>query len=160
MKKSKPMLLFFSLGLIILMSSCQTEGCTDPLALNYNPDATKDNASCIYPEPEPEPDIREPYIGNYLVTDSLFMLGEFNSVKEYTLSVSLENTVADTIYLKNLWGDANSYYAILNNSSFNIPSQQVSGPYHTTGNGNICNRTITYETSGDVYLHKGHGSKQ
>ena len=26
-------------------------GCTDPLALNYNPNATTDDGSCIYPEP-------------------------------------------------------------------------------------------------------------
>lgn len=29
-------------------------GCTDPSAINYNPAATVDDASCIYPEPEPE----------------------------------------------------------------------------------------------------------
>ena len=59
-----------------------------------------------------------------------------------------------------MWGDTKAYYAILNDSSFNIPSQQVSGPYHTEGTGNISNGTITYETSGDVYLHKGYGTKQ
>lgn len=30
------------------LSSCQTEGCTDPNSLNYNPDAKKDDGSCVY----------------------------------------------------------------------------------------------------------------
>ena len=27
------------------------EGCTDPVACNYNPNAELDNGSCVYPEP-------------------------------------------------------------------------------------------------------------
>ncbi len=152
-------LLLFCVIFGSILTGCKTEGCTDPLALNYNPDATEEDCSCIYPE-EPEPDVRDPYIGSYLVTDSLFMFGDIYSIKEYTLILSLENTISDTVFLQNLWGDGNPYYAYLNDSSFNIPSQQVSGPYYTEGNGNISNGTITYETSGDVYLHKGYGIKQ
>ena len=159
MKTLKILSICLILGLIL--SGCKTEGCTDPLALNYNPDATEDDCSCTYPEgPEPDPDVREPYVGSYIVTDSLFMFDEIYSVKEYTLLISLESTVSDTIYLKNLWGDSESYHAYLNDSSFNIPSQQVSGPYYTEGNGDISNGIITYETTGDVYLHKGYGTKQ
>ena len=34
--------------LIAVISSCRKKGCTDPAAINYDPDAKKDNASCIY----------------------------------------------------------------------------------------------------------------
>jgi hypothetical protein len=33
------------------MSGCRKEGCTDPLSSNYDPDAKKDDGSCIYPAP-------------------------------------------------------------------------------------------------------------
>lgn len=48
-------------GLITLTAvSCGKEGCKDPTATNYDPDAKKDDGSCIYPEAEliissPEP---------------------------------------------------------------------------------------------------------
>ena len=31
---------------VLLLGSCAKEGCTDPLAINYDADATKDNGSC------------------------------------------------------------------------------------------------------------------
>lgn len=34
-----------------LGASCPLDGCTDPEALNYNPNATDDDGSCTYPEP-------------------------------------------------------------------------------------------------------------
>lgn len=36
--------------IIIQVSVAQTFGCTDPLAINYNPEATNNDGSCIYPE--------------------------------------------------------------------------------------------------------------
>lgn len=39
------------LGALVLFSGCKEnlEGCTDPTALNYNPDATENDGSCKYP---------------------------------------------------------------------------------------------------------------
>ena len=31
----------------LLFASCSKDGCTDPTATNYNPDATSDDNSCI-----------------------------------------------------------------------------------------------------------------
>ena len=36
------------LGILILTSSCATEGCTDPHANNFSYEATKDDGSCNY----------------------------------------------------------------------------------------------------------------
>ena len=35
---------------VVLLGSCRknTDGCTDPNAINYNPDAVADNGGCIY----------------------------------------------------------------------------------------------------------------
>lgn len=36
------------LAIFILFSSCAKKGCTDPIATNYNPEAKKNNGTCIY----------------------------------------------------------------------------------------------------------------
>jgi len=38
--------------LTLAIAGCQREGCTDPKATNYDPDAKKDNGTCVYSEPE------------------------------------------------------------------------------------------------------------
>ena len=146
------------IGIILasLSTSCKKEGCTNPEATNYNAEANEDDGSCILPEPDP----RDPYLGNYLVTDSLHLFGSFSETVTYTLQITTGGTSADTIYLNNLWNDGSSYFAVITGSNFSIPSQLVSGPYYATGSGNFTNDVITYETSGDVYLNKGSGPKQ
>lgn len=136
------------------ITSCKKEGCIDQAATNYNVEADVDDGSCTYP-----PDPRAPYLGNYWVTDSLWLLGSFNEVQIYTLSVTTGGTVSDTIFLNNLWNDGANYFAMMAGANFSIPSQQVSGPYYASGSGNFLNNVITYETSGDVYVNEGSGSK-
>lgn len=54
----KRKLFLFSLITFVLalaIAGCQREGCTDPKATNYDPDANKDNGTCVYAEPEPTP---------------------------------------------------------------------------------------------------------
>ncbi|MBL7898430.1 MAG: hypothetical protein JNJ99_07835 [Crocinitomicaceae bacterium] len=145
-------------GIILfgLSTSCKKEGCTDSTATNFDADAKKDDGSCIFPEPDP----RDPYLGNYLVTDTLYLFGSFSEAVTYTLQVTTGGTSADTIYLNNLWNDGSNYFAIMAGNNFTIPSQQVSGPYYATGSGNFTSNVITYETSGDVYVNNGTGPKQ
>lgn len=67
MKRSR--IIFIGIVLISLTLGCKKEGCTDSAATNYDAEAKKDDGTCIFPEPEPDP--RDPYVGNYLVTDTL-----------------------------------------------------------------------------------------
>lgn len=149
-------LLFVFTALITTFVSCKKEGCMDPLATNYNADAKKDDGTCVYPEP----DARDPYLGNYWVTDSLFLFGDFSEQQIYTLSVTTGGTASDTIYLNNLWNDGANYFAIMTGANFSIPSQVVSGPYSASGNGNFTSDVITYQTSGDAYVNEGSGAKE
>lgn len=148
------------IGIILtgLFISCKKEGCTNSASTNYDAKAKKDDGSCIFPEPEPDP--RDPYLGNYWVTDTLYMFGSFSEAVTYALQVTTGGTSEDTIYLNNLWNDGSNYIAIMAGSNFSIPSQQVSGPYYASGSGNFTSNVITYETSGDVYVHEGTGPKQ
>ena len=41
---------FFILISVLIFSSCNKRGCTDPISLAYEIDATKDDGSCTYPE--------------------------------------------------------------------------------------------------------------
>jgi len=155
----KNLLLFFALSLAII--SCKKEGCTYSDANNYDPQAEKDDGSCDYTDPTPPVlDPREEFTGSYLVKDSAFINGSFSEVQNYTLLVSYENTVSDTLFFKNLWNDGASYIMILSGNSFTMPSQQVSGPYYASGSGTIQNENIEYTTSGDAYLNIGEGQKQ
>lgn len=152
--KTKFPFILIALTLIVFIG-CKKEGCIDPLASNYNSEAKKDDGTCTYPEP----DARDPYLGNYWVTDSLFLFGDFSEQQIYTLTISTGGTSADTIYLNNLWNDGANYYAIMAGSNFSIPSQVVSGPYSASGNGNFASDVITYQTSGDAYVNRGSGAK-
>lgn len=43
-------LCFFLLSFLFMVSSCKKKGCTDPVSLAYEIEASKDNGSCTYPE--------------------------------------------------------------------------------------------------------------
>lgn len=150
------LIVLISLVCLGITYSCKKEGCTDIAATNYNADAKKDDGTCIFPAPDP----REPYLGNYLVHDSLFLFGSFSEEVTYTLQVTIGGTKSDTVYLNNMWNDGYNLIALLVGNNFSIPSQQISGPYYASGSGNFTNNIISYETSGDVYINKGNGPKQ
>ena len=46
-----------------VLVSCDTEGCTDPTAGNFDPKADSDDNSCYYDD--------EPFLGNWLYSDSI-----------------------------------------------------------------------------------------
>ena len=149
-------LISLTIIMVVILScvGCKKEGCTDPTAINYSDKAKKNDGSCEYALA-----LGAEYIGNYVVSDSLFMFGTFDHITNYTLNVSTGGPGSDTLYFSNFWGDGATYYALISGTSFNIPSQQVSGPYYATGSGNFNGNNITYQTSGDVYINRGTGAK-
>jgi hypothetical protein len=55
---------YFALLLVsVFILSCEQQGCTDSAALNFDPNATKDDGSCDYES--------ENYVGVYTIHDSL-----------------------------------------------------------------------------------------
>ena len=55
MKRKLFLLSLIAFVLALVIAGCQREGCTDSKATNYDPDAKKDNGTCVYATPEPEP---------------------------------------------------------------------------------------------------------
>lgn len=39
---------FYLIGLLLLIASCNDDGCVDPAAINYDPQAETDDGSCVY----------------------------------------------------------------------------------------------------------------
>lgn len=112
------------------------------------------------PTPSPAPDARTPFLGNWNVTDSLWIDGSLAEVRTYVLPITTGGTAADTLLFNNLWNDGAAYRALMSGDSFAFPSQQVSGPYFMSGNGVRNGTQLFYQTSGDLFVHRGHGLKQ
>jgi len=154
---------FFTTGLFLslLFSSCsQKEGCRDINATNYDKEAEKDcNNCCLYEEVVI--DARDAFLGAYTITDTSYVFGNIDEIKTYVLTITKNGDQESDIFLSNLINSGANYEATLNvnDGIFSIPSQQVSGPYLLSGSGMLSNDKISYQTSGDVYINKGAGSK-
>ncbi len=114
MKRLFILLSFFAIGSVIF-SGCSKEGCTDPTAENYDPDAKKDDGSCIYAENQ------APTISDFTITgdptpggtlDIHFIAADNEGLSGYTLqsekggststdidaSISGGSETVDTVY--------------------------------------------------------------
>ncbi len=82
-------------------------GCTDPLAINYNPNATVDDGSCIIPEP-------------VVIAPNVFSPNADNNNESFYLDT--KNVISLQLIILNRWGnvlyDATSYDLINNNPAW------------------------------------------
>jgi len=77
MTSSKTLFLVCTLVIGFFLPSCMEEetGCTDPLAINYDPGADSDDGSCIYEDPGPTPYILEiPFVFQEFLPDPFIPL--------------------------------------------------------------------------------------
>jgi hypothetical protein len=136
--------ILIGLGSILTLSACKKD---------------KDDPAPVAPPVQPPADARAAYLGSWVVVDSLFFAATPH-VQTYVMTISTGGTASDTLFFNNMWNQGNSYYAIMAGTFFSFPSQHVDGPYYMTGSGNRTGTSLTYQTTGDVYLHKGYGEKQ
>ena len=102
--------LLFTCAVLSIFASCAEKGCTDPLALNYDADATKDDDGCEYVV-VPETYVFTDADGNNTVsysgqTSRMDMLSEMVS---YLKTANGSNTSPATL-------DANTLLAMYDNS--------------------------------------------
>ncbi len=123
----------------ISLTSCKTEGCTDPTATNYDEKADTDDGSCTFE--------RDAFLGTYNnCVDGCVSGSSFNM----TISAASENT--STISISNFGGfdDAYSIKATVTGSNITLMSGSLgSGIVLLSGsgsiNGNILTILYTYE---------------
>ncbi len=122
-----------------LFVSCEKKpGCTDSRAENYDPDARKEDESCIMP--------REKFLGNYVATS----ICSSTPTLQYETEVIAANDNLTDIFIKNLGGIINApVRGIVSGNTITIPEQNAEaiGRYVSGSGlilGNIINITYTY----------------
>ena len=123
----------------VLFVSCEKKpGCTDSRAENYDPDARKDDESCIMP--------REKFLGSYVATS---VCSSTPSLQYESVVLASNDNLTD-ISIENLGGIINApVRGIVSGNTITIPEQDAEaiGRY-VSGNGlilgNIINITYTY----------------
>lgn len=154
----------------IIITSCSKDGCTDPTATNYNPDATNDDNSCIIlgcTDPNAinyNPDATDDN-GTCLFSNSYLLNGDWNITNlQYETQIDLPivgtQTIAGEAYDAGSWSFQYPDYTCSNSLSFvtdgiNILGQTLPGiPIDVTSNGtwelsnNDNNILITDQTTG------------
>jgi len=107
---------FLFLALIIFVSACRREdGCTDPFAVNYNPDAEISDGSCFYP--------RDLFLGSYEVLE-ICGEGDYG----FTMWINADPVNFNTVRISNFGDFGVDVIAEVNGDILLIPDQIVSGP--------------------------------
>ena len=139
MKKIFNLLLMMAIATTISLTSCKTDGCTDPTATNYDDKADNDDGTCTFE--------RDAFIGTYNnCVDGCEPGASFNM----TITASSENTA--TINISNFagFGSAYSIKATVSGSGLTLMSGSLgTGIALLSGsgtmNGNILTILYTYE---------------
>jgi|GEM_PF-4306431 len=119
--------------------------------------------SCVDdPEPICKTDPRAAFVGDYAMEDSVFFLGSFSEIREYTLRLEIDTVAGDTVILENIFNTdfGLDLVAIMNGSDFNIPSQE-DGSTTVSGSGFIAGDLLEYTAAyaDGGYSFKGVGVK-
>lgn len=131
---NKTVVIIWSILIGLSFSSCsKKEGCTDPTSLNYDPNAEKDNGTCVYKEPEfkstlkltfsPQVSNGQPLVLNQIYTDSMGYLMKIELFKFYVSQISLIKDDNSTVMIKDV--------ALINasNNSYSVSIEVEEGSY-------------------------------
>jgi len=108
------LLLVFSLFAVFCLSSCsKEEGCTNPLADNFNAEAEEDDRSCIL--------AREKFIGQYDVAETC-PSGNFS----YAINIVTSSASENGVIINNFGEFGQPVNGTISGSNITIPSQNIS----------------------------------
>jgi len=123
MKTNIKIILFSVCTILLIFTSCTKEpGCMDPNSMTYNPDAKKDDGSCVYAH-----DIAQGMWAIDPVCDEISVLGQ---------TISIDEQLPDSI---NVQGEEN------NGLFIDIDGTVVSGKIDNSGNITVENQTVSLD---------------
>jgi hypothetical protein len=147
MKKIFNLLLVMAIATTISLTSCKTEGCTDPTATNYDEKADTDDGSCTFE--------RDLFLGTYNNIIETCSGIDPSSPYSITISASSSNTVS--VNISNFGNASVTVDGTVSGTSLSIPSQTFTdsfGTFTLAGNGstNASGTTLTMTYS---YIQDG-----
>lgn len=123
----------------------------------------KDDCTCPENTPNPpteNPDPREAYVGNYIVTDSVFAFGNFSNTSQFIMSVHYGTTSEDTLFFSNYGNTSGELYALEVNGFVSIPNQAGWSGMGVSGSGSIDSLQFQLNYNEDITSHRSYGEKQ
>ena len=121
------MVLFLALT-VSMATSCQKEGCTNPIAENFDSDADEDDGSCILP--------REKFLGSYNVNENCSS-GNYS----YAISITPSTSNETQVIITNFYESGDNVRATVSGSSIEFNDTQSGITY--SGTGTISGNTLT-----------------
>ena len=147
MKKIFNLFLMMAIATTISLTSCKTDGCTDPTATNYDDKADNDDGSCTFE--------RDLFLGTY--NDIVETCSGINPSSPYSITISASSTNTVTVNISNFGNTDVTVNGTVSGTNLSIPSQtftDVDGTFILAGNGTT-NATGTSLSMTYSYIQDG-----
>jgi hypothetical protein len=132
MKKIFNLFLMLAIASTFTLTSCKTEGCTDPTATNYDEKADDDDGSCTYQ--------RDALIGTYTVSGTVNCdITEDDNVPSTPLVIATSSIATNKIALTY---EGITITCTVTGSTFVVDNQTVGG-FSYTGQGSVLGNLIS-----------------
>ena len=107
------MILFIGIMSVLSLTGCQKEGCTDANANNYDPDAKKNDGSCLYPHVVPS-----------IIQEGVYYLtGNGGSISESHYWNNSE--VEASYYIESVEGESGSIQLVIQDADGNVVADEI-----------------------------------
>ncbi|MGM0480013.1 MAG: hypothetical protein ACQERC_12400 [Bacteroidota bacterium] len=143
LKLSKSILYVAFSSVLLISTSCKKEGCTDPLAINYNAEADKGDGSCQYPEEETGTEKLEAIIDGDAFSAPFFSATHENN--QYDIS-GTEDGIGISLSLSDANSDGNLGPSSANYVVTGGQESANSGSYSYTVNDGVISGSFSFET--------------
>jgi hypothetical protein len=147
MKKIFNLFLMMAVATTISLTSCKTDGCTDPTATNYDDKADNDDGTCTFE--------RDLFLGTY--NNIIESCDNISPSAPYSITISASSSNTVTVNISNFANTDVTVNGTVSGTNLTIPSQtftDIDGTFILAGNGST-NATGTTLTMSYSYSQDG-----